>query len=88
MIVLILAAVMLSTVWNLDLGHLIAALGVGSIVLGLALRNRNLMKSIILREGIDCDFSPRGWLYLADSEQEEQGIEQKRAEHTAGSIRQ
>src|SRR6202008_1703889 len=30
--------------------------------------------SICLREGIDCDFSPRGWLYLADSEQEEQGF--------------
>jgi small-conductance mechanosensitive channel len=38
-IVLILAAIMLSTVWNLDLGHLIAALGVGSIVLGLALQD-------------------------------------------------
>ena len=45
-----------------------------SLVLGLALQNRNLMKGIILREGISCDFSPRGWLYLAASDEEEQGI--------------
>jgi glycine/D-amino acid oxidase-like deaminating enzyme/CRP-like cAMP-binding protein len=32
------------------------------------------MKGIILREGLSCDFSPRGWLYLAASEEEEQGI--------------
>jgi glycine/D-amino acid oxidase-like deaminating enzyme/CRP-like cAMP-binding protein len=45
-----------------------------SLVLGLALQNRNLMKGIILREGLNCDFSPRGWLYLAASDEEEQGI--------------
>ncbi|MFL5614589.1 MAG: FAD-dependent oxidoreductase [Gemmatimonadaceae bacterium] len=45
-----------------------------SLVLGLALRNRELLKHIILRERIDCDFAPRGWLHLADSEEEEQGI--------------
>jgi glycine/D-amino acid oxidase-like deaminating enzyme/CRP-like cAMP-binding protein len=45
-----------------------------SLVLGMALRNRNIMKAIILREGIDCDFSPHGWLYLADSDEAEQGI--------------
>jgi glycine/D-amino acid oxidase-like deaminating enzyme/CRP-like cAMP-binding protein len=45
-----------------------------SLVLGLALRNRDLLKGIILREGIDCDFSPKGWLYLAGTEKEEQGI--------------
>ena len=45
-----------------------------SLVLGLALHNRNLMKGIILREGISCDFSQRGWLYLAASDEEEQGI--------------
>lgn len=45
-----------------------------SLVLGLALRNRDLLKGIILREGIDCDFSPKGWLYLAGSDKEEQGI--------------
>jgi glycine/D-amino acid oxidase-like deaminating enzyme/CRP-like cAMP-binding protein len=45
-----------------------------SLVLGLALQNRSLMKGIILREGLNCDFSPRGWLYLAASDEEEQGI--------------
>lgn len=45
-----------------------------SVVLGLALRNRELLKQIILRERIDCDFAPRGWLHLASSEEEEQGI--------------
>jgi glycine/D-amino acid oxidase-like deaminating enzyme/CRP-like cAMP-binding protein len=45
-----------------------------SLVLGLALQNRNLMKGIILREGLSCDFSPKGWLYLSASEEEEQGI--------------
>ena len=45
-----------------------------SLVLGLALRNRDLLKGIILREGVDCDFSPKGWLYLAGTDQEEQGI--------------
>jgi glycine/D-amino acid oxidase-like deaminating enzyme/CRP-like cAMP-binding protein len=45
-----------------------------SVVLGLALRNRDLLKAIILRERIDCDFSPRGWLHLASSERGEQGL--------------
>ena len=45
-----------------------------SLVLGIAVRNRDLLKTIILREEIDCDFSPRGWLHLANSEKEEQGI--------------
>lgn len=45
-----------------------------SLVLGLAMHNRKLMKGIILRDGINCDFSPKGWLYLADSDEEEQGI--------------
>lgn len=45
-----------------------------SLVLGLALRNRDLSKGIIIRERIDCDFSPRGWLYLAGTDDEEQGI--------------
>jgi small-conductance mechanosensitive channel len=49
-IVLILGAIMLSTVWNLNLGHLIAALGVGSIVLGLALQDPlgNLFSGLVL----------------------------------------
>ncbi len=45
-----------------------------SAVLGFALRNRDLFKAIVLRERIDCDFSPRGWLHLASAESEEQGL--------------
>lgn len=45
-----------------------------SVVLGIALRNRELVKSIILQAGIDCDYAPRGWLHLASTEKEEQGI--------------
>ena len=45
-----------------------------SVVLGVALRNRELLKGIILRERIECDFSPRGWLHLACNEEEEQGL--------------
>lgn len=45
-----------------------------SLVLGLSLRNRDLLKRIILDERIDCDFTPRGWLHLASSEEEEQGM--------------
>ena len=45
-----------------------------SVVLGLSLRNRDLLKSIILKEHIDCDFSPRGWLHLACSDEQEQGM--------------
>jgi glycine/D-amino acid oxidase-like deaminating enzyme/CRP-like cAMP-binding protein len=45
-----------------------------SLVLGFALRNRDLLKQIIESERIDCDFSPKGWLYLAHTEKEEQAI--------------
>jgi glycine/D-amino acid oxidase-like deaminating enzyme len=45
-----------------------------SLVLGLALRNRDVLKDTILREGISCDFSPRGWLHIAANEKEEQGL--------------
>jgi glycine/D-amino acid oxidase-like deaminating enzyme/CRP-like cAMP-binding protein len=45
-----------------------------SLVLGLSLRNRDLLKQIILRERIDCDFAPQGWLHLASTDEEEQGI--------------
>jgi len=45
-----------------------------SVIFGVALRNRNCMKQIIEAEKIDCDFSPRGWLYLAHTEKEEQAI--------------
>ena len=40
----------------------------------MALRNRDRLQQIIRDESIDCDFSPRGWLYLAHTESEEQGI--------------
>jgi glycine/D-amino acid oxidase-like deaminating enzyme len=45
-----------------------------SLVLGLALRNRSLMKHTILDEGIMCDYSPRGWLHIAADESEEQAL--------------
>lgn len=45
-----------------------------SVVLGFALRNRQLLKEIVAREGIDCDLSPFGWLYVAHKENEEQAI--------------
>ena len=45
-----------------------------SLVLGLALRNRDLLKDTILDEGIECDFSPQGWLHIAENEAGEQAI--------------
>ncbi len=50
LLVIIGAAIVLSVVWRQDLGGLVAALGVGSIVLGLALQETlgNLMSGIAL----------------------------------------
>jgi FAD dependent oxidoreductase len=45
-----------------------------SLVLGIALRNRDRLQQIIDDEAIDCDFSPRGWIYLAHTNDEEQGM--------------
>jgi glycine/D-amino acid oxidase-like deaminating enzyme/CRP-like cAMP-binding protein len=45
-----------------------------SLVFGLAVRNRERLKAIVRQEAIACDFSPRGWLYLATSELEEQAL--------------
>ena len=45
-----------------------------SLVLGVALRNRDLLKDIVRRERIDCDLVARGWLHLAATEEEEQGL--------------
>ena len=45
-----------------------------SLVLGLALRNRALLRQTILDERIACDFSPRGWLHIAADEHEEQAL--------------
>ena len=45
-----------------------------SVVFSFALRNRDRLKQIIEQEQLDCDFSPKGWLYLAHTEREEQAI--------------
>jgi glycine/D-amino acid oxidase-like deaminating enzyme len=45
-----------------------------SLVFGLAVRNRERLKTIVQQERIACDFSPRGWLYLAHTEREEQAL--------------
>ena len=45
-----------------------------SVVLSLALRNRHRFRDIVLREGIACHFAPRGWLFLAHTEQQEEGL--------------
>ena len=45
-----------------------------SLVLGMALRNRDRLQQIIDDESIDCDFSPRGSIYLAHTDSEEQGM--------------
>ncbi len=45
-----------------------------SVVLDLSLRNRQRFRDIVLSQGIVCDFAPRGWLFLAHTEQQEQGI--------------
>jgi glycine/D-amino acid oxidase-like deaminating enzyme/CRP-like cAMP-binding protein len=45
-----------------------------SVVFSFALRNRDRLKQIIEQERLDCDFSPKGWLYLAHTEPEEQAI--------------
>ena len=46
-----------------------------SLVLGLALRNRELFENgSSERKRSPCDFSPRGWLHIAADEVDEQGI--------------
>lgn len=45
-----------------------------SAVLAVTVRNRERMRNIIHGDGIACDFSPRGWLFLAQSDREEQAI--------------
>ena len=45
-----------------------------SLVFSFALRNRDRLKQIIEQEHLACDFSPKGWLYLAHTEREEQAI--------------
>ena len=45
-----------------------------SLVLSFAVRNRDRLTQIIEQENLACDFSPKGWLYLAHTEREEQAI--------------
>jgi glycine/D-amino acid oxidase-like deaminating enzyme/CRP-like cAMP-binding protein len=45
-----------------------------SVVFSFALRNRDELKKIIEQEQLACDFAPKGWLYLAHTEREEQAI--------------
>lgn len=45
-----------------------------SLVFSFAIHNRDLLKQIIEKEQLACDFSPAGWLYLAHTEREEQAI--------------
>lgn len=58
------AAIVLSTVWGADLGGLVAALGVGSIVLGLALQDAlgNLFSGLALL--IEQPFSVGDWIQV------------------------
>ena len=65
-LVLLGAAVIASVVWEQDLGGLLAALGVGSIVIGLALQDTlgNLMSGIAIL--FERPFSVGGWLRVGD----------------------
>jgi len=65
LLVVIGAAIVLSVVWRQDLGGLIAALGVGSIVLGLALQETlgNLMSGIALV--FERPFSVGDWISVS-----------------------
>jgi small-conductance mechanosensitive channel/CRP-like cAMP-binding protein len=64
------AAIVLAVVWDQDLGGLIAALGVGSIVLGLALQETlgNLMAGIALL--FEKPFSIGDWIEVGDDQGE------------------
>jgi glycine/D-amino acid oxidase-like deaminating enzyme len=45
-----------------------------SLVLGFALRNRSLLLRIVREQAIACDLAARGWLFVADREDHEQGL--------------
>jgi small-conductance mechanosensitive channel/CRP-like cAMP-binding protein len=64
------AAIVLAVVWEQDLGGLIAALGVGSIVLGLALQETlgNLMSGIALL--FEKPFTIGDWIEVGDDQGE------------------
>ena len=67
LLVVIGAAIVLSVVWRRDLGGLVAALGVGSIVLGLALQETlgNLMSGIAML--FERPFSIGDWIEVGTS---------------------
>ncbi|MGK7940300.1 MAG: mechanosensitive ion channel domain-containing protein [Crocosphaera sp.] len=60
-------AVILSTVWNIDLGALLTAFGVGSLVIGLALQDtlKNLFSGILLL--FERPFTLGDWLQVGDT---------------------
>ncbi|HAC65580.1 MAG TPA: mechanosensitive ion channel protein [Cyanothece sp. UBA12306] len=66
-IVTCIAAVILSTVWKVDLGALLTALGVGSLVIGLALQDalKNLFSGILLL--FERPFSLGDWLQVENT---------------------
>lgn len=45
-----------------------------SAVLQLTLRNRRRMRELIESEGIDCDYCPSGWIFLANDDAVERGL--------------
>jgi small-conductance mechanosensitive channel len=67
LLVLVGAALVLSTVWGANLGALVTALGVGSVVLGLALQDPlgNLYSGVILL--FEQPFAVGDWLRVGDT---------------------
>ena len=65
-LVVCMAAIVLSTVWKVDLGGLLTALGVGSLVIGLALQDmlKNLFSGILLL--FERPFTLGDWLQVGE----------------------
>ena len=74
-LVLLGAAIIASTVWGADLGRLLAALGVGSVVLGLALQDvlGGLFSGIALLSSKP--FSVGDWICVGDKDGQVQNID-------------
>ena len=66
-LVVCMAAIVLSTVWKVDLGGLLTALGVGSLVIGLALQDmlKNLFSGILLL--FERPFTMGDWLQVGET---------------------
>lgn len=66
-LVFCMAAMVLSTVWKVDLGGLLTALGVGSLVIGLALQDtlKNLFSGILLL--FERPFTLGDWLQVGET---------------------